>query len=129
MPPTPDQGHGAVQAADALPRSTRVDGSNSGLPDKPPVSLGMARFQRRPRDGGVGDDQAFDAAGPHHVGDLVQRVQVQVGRDLEQDGLAHAVRLRRARRVQDCPEAAVSSSRFCRPRRPGVLGEETLTVT
>ena len=51
---------------------------------------------------------------------------IQIGRDLEQQRACS----RSARALRSAVSSRrVSSSLFCRPRRPGVLGEETLTVT
>ena len=71
-----------------------------------------------PRERRVGDDHALDARRHHRLGDRRQRVVVEVGRDLDEDG--HATGRRAPRRPL---RAASTSAAFSwRSRRPGRVG-------
>ena len=78
--------------------------------------------RRRPRQGGVADDDAVDPELAADGDDVVEVVVRGVGRDLDQQRHRLARRWRPARASAGRRAAA----RPCRLRRPGVLGEETL---
>src|SRR5215211_9059529 len=50
----------------------------------------MTRPKRRPRNGGVGDDQSVDMMVERSAHDPLMVAGLQVGRDLEEDGLVGA---------------------------------------
>ena len=87
----------------------------------------MRRAQRRrPRDRGVGDDQAVDAARERDRDDVVERAQSsRSGAILTSSGRRGALA---SRASTTRATSASSASRRCRSRKPGVLGEETLIV-
>ena len=63
----------------------------------------------------------------NNFGNIGAGLIVEVGRDLQQE--RHAARQFFARFDRVRSSSASSSDLFCRPRKPGVFGEEMLTVT
>ncbi len=115
----------AHQVADPFARSTRVDGANSGRPLRPPTSRPVGRTQgRRPRHGGVADDQRVDAG-------KARQSSAMAGSSARSRSGAILKNRAFGPRPHGAPErpAGAAAPRACRARSPGVFGDETLMVT
>ena len=124
-----DDGASPGRAVLRIFASTIVERSNSGFPDSPPASPAMrGAAQPRPRDSVVLETMTPSICFSSDLGgDVLEFGLDQVGRDLQEDrrGRAEAAA---ARAAMTRDSSSASSSRACMLRRPGVLGEEMLTV-
>ena len=103
-----------------------VEGTKSGAPERPPGSARVPAAQAVAGEGGVGGDDAGDAAvdrGLDDVGELV------VGRGRgRSSGRSGAGRARRALAAMTPERSAARAARPWSSRSRSVFGEETLTV-
>ena len=132
MPPTPI----SVRSGPTRPRSSRSTSSERAVSGRAgePAGADLARpwrpGSRRPsrRDRRVGGDDAVEAE-RERPGRRREHVVVgEVGRDLHQQRHAAVGRPSSAAVAHGARAAARSFSTACRLRRPGVLGELTLTT-
>jgi len=94
------------------------------LPDRPPGLLrgGLVAQARRAADRGVADDHAVDLAHPRHADDIVEVVQRQIGRDLEQHRRRTGIARDAVAGLDDPAEQVVEHGRplqFAQARRVG----------
>ena len=102
--------------------------SNSGRPERPPALAAIARPAASPaaRSSCWRRSGRRRRARAHTSTMSSSAAQIEVGRDLDQHRPAPAPPASRASMTR--ATSSSSASRCCRSRRPGVLGEETLTA-
>ena len=127
MPPTPINGKRPSVKSERR-ASTRVDFSNKGAPERPPVSRRLGAFQPVARERGIGGDNRVDAACKRDIGHILRVSDgCEVGGDLQE----HGDRPRQpGARGDDAMEEACKRLLALKVAQAfSVLGEETLTVT